>query len=572
MKRHLLVPALIILPLAGCGTDVTSPSATFLSCTFGEPTRPGVGDVLHVSGEEHWDVCLSGDVSAEYVYVPFYATEDTLGELPLALTGAGIGGVQAEGSSGLQAAEPLFSVRQRPGSLRDFHGRLRLREIRELEPRIRAAPATAVAMDDGSAPAADAPVVGELRDFNVSTTCSGTQVNTGRVVYVSDHAVLYEDTANVATLTAADYEYFGATFDTLVYPVETTHFGAPTDIDQNDRSILFFTRAVNERNDRDPNSPPGSSPITIGFFWSGDLFPTTETDRLQACPASNESEMFYLISPDPNGVIGNAPAISIDQVRNQAIPLIGHEFQHLINASRRLFVNNATTFESPWLNEGLSHAAEELLYLEASGLRTGTNITVQDILESNAPANENFGRYMASNILNFAKYLSRPDTASLMGPPNSLATRGAAWHFLRYAADRSGTSDTTFFFNVVNGTDKGVQNLNGVTGGQTLDWMRDWSVAVYADDEVDTAPRYGVDTWNLRDIYPALEIQGVPVEVYPLRVLTLVNGRTQSSDLTRGRILFRRFGVAAGERAAIHVDAGSGGPPSTLRGSFVRVR
>ncbi|NIP82708.1 MAG: hypothetical protein GWM90_27205, partial [Gemmatimonadetes bacterium] len=201
MKRYLLVPALIILPLAGCGTDVTSPSATFFSCTFSDPTRPGVGDVLHVSGEEHWDVCLSNDVAAEYVYVPFYATEDTLAELSLALTGAGIGGVQAGVSSGLGAAQPLFSVRQRSESRRDFHGRLRLREIRELEPRIRAAPATAVAMDDGSGTAADIPVVGELRDFNTSTTCSGTQVNTGRVVYVSDHAVIYEDTANVRELT-----------------------------------------------------------------------------------------------------------------------------------------------------------------------------------------------------------------------------------------------------------------------------------------------------------------------------------------------------------------------------------
>ncbi|MGK7313544.1 MAG: hypothetical protein ACN0LA_15105 [Candidatus Longimicrobiales bacterium M2_2A_002] len=563
MKRFL--PVLMTAVLAGCGTDVTGPAPSLISCVFGEPITAEVGEVVQVRGAEHQTSCLAGDGASEFLYIPFYATADTSAQLALGITGAGLAGSVAVEQVGLAAAardalRPRFSLDA------GFHNRLRQREIRELEPLIRPAGiAPPVAMDrDGALVAADVPAVGELRDFNVAISCSETDLRTGRVMFVSDHAVVYADTANPATFTSQEFAFFGTTFDTLVHPVEIAHFGAPTDIDANGRSILFFTRAVNELN------PAGSEQVTIGFFWSGDLFPETETDRLEACPAANQSEMFYLIAPDPQGEVG--VEFSLDDVRNLAIPLIGHEFQHLINASRRLFVNQATTFEAPWLNEGLSHAAEELLYLEVSGLRSGTNLTLDSVLTAIAPgdsARAFFNRYMGSNINNFAKFLSRPDTASLMGPPNSLATRGASWNFLRYAADRSGVSDPTFFSGVVNGTDAGIVNLDAVIGsGRTLDWMRDWSVSVFADDNVPgLESRFTVTTWNLRSVY-----QGTNLEEYPLQVESLEGEATSSLDLMAGGTAYIRFGVPADGVGVLHVEAGDGEPPTTLRGSFLRVQ
>src|SRR5205814_2024452 len=57
-------------------------------------------------------------------------------------------------------------------------------------------------------------------------------------------------------------------------------------------------------------------------------------------------------------------------VSHLTVSTTAHEFQHLINASRRLYVNTtATDFEEVWLNEGLSHVAEELLfYNQSAGL------------------------------------------------------------------------------------------------------------------------------------------------------------------------------------------------------------
>ncbi|MFO7892446.1 MAG: hypothetical protein R6U63_01825 [Longimicrobiales bacterium] len=559
-----IFPALIAVVLAGCGTDVTGPSSSLLSCVFGDPVHSEVGEVLQVRGTGHDAMCLAGDGSTEYLYVPFWATADTSRQLNLGLTGAGVGDVADAADFGvvsIDVADPTLALFDRRRRVRDyaFHDRLRAREIEELGPMIRAGAAPAAALAPVATP--DVPAVGEMRDFNVAISCTETDIRTGEVMDVSDHAVVYADTGNPADLTPDDYRYFGLTFDTLVHRVETAYFGEPTDIDGNGRAILFFTRAVNERN------PRGAEAVTIGFFWSGDLFPENATDRLQACPASNHSEMFYLIAPDPTGEAG--AAFTLDDVRHLAIPLIGHEFQHLINASRRLFVNNADTFEAPWLNEGLSHVAEELLYFDVARLQTGRNLNIDSVRNARAPADTFFNRYMGANFNNFAKYLSRPDTASLMGEANDLSTRGAVWNFLRYAADRSALSDTAFFFDLVNGTGAGVSNLNTVLGGDdAFDWMRDWTVSVFADDRVEgLEPRFRSETWNLRSIY-----EGSTLNRFPLRVSTLGNGESTTVDLLAGGATFNRFGVRADGRAALHVEAGGRAPPSTLRGSFLRIR
>jgi hypothetical protein len=556
MKRA--SPILVAVVLAGCGTDVTGPSSSLLACVFGQAMSPSAGQVIQVRGPDNQGVCLNGGTGAEFVFIPFNGASGDGNALNLELTGAGVSdpGTLGLGRTGLGPRISLGAARQ-PGYVMDraFHHRLRRSEVEELEPRIR--PGTVAALR--SSVAADVPNLGELRDLNVATSCDGSDIRTGEVVYISDHAVIMEDTANADNLTAADYAYFGETFDTLIYTVETGHFGAPTDIDDNQRAILFFTRAVNERN------PGGSQTLTIGFFWSGDLFPRTGSERLQACAASNESEMFYLVTPDPDGEVG--VAVTRDQVRDYAIPLIGHEFQHLINASRRLFVNNANTFEDGWLNEGLSHVAEELLFLAVAGLSTGSNWGIEDIRDANAV--DSFNRYMGGNFNNLGGYLERPDTASLMGDAVLLATRGASWSFLRYAADRSGRSDEQFFFDVVNGTEAGLDNLDDVVGsGAARDWIRDWTVSLYADDFVDgIEPRFSSTTWNWRSIF-----EGSTLGTYPLNVRDLVSGETSSTNLPAGGAIFNRFGIAAEGRAVIHVHTDESRLPATLRGSFLRVR
>ncbi|HSH46148.1 MAG TPA: hypothetical protein VK966_09845, partial [Longimicrobiales bacterium] len=450
----------------------------------------------------------------------------------------------------------------RPREDAAFHAALRRQEASEMSRRIRSAPPTApFARDPGPARsvAADVPVTGDLLDLNVSVSCSVDDVRTGRVVYVSENAVVVADTANPDGLTAADYAHFGVTFDTLIHPVSVEHFGAPTDMDDNGRSILFFTRAVNEL------TPPDADVYTAGFFWSGDLFPEEDTPRANACPSGNQAEMFYLLTADPDGEAGMK--FEADFIRTSGLATVAHEYQHLINASRRLWINDASTFERPWLNEGLSHVAEELMFYAAAGLSPGANLT-SDGLRDAPNGIAAFNAYMGRNFSNLAAYMEAPDTASLMGQ-DRLATRGAAWSFLRYAADRSGRGDGAFFFDAVNGRAAGLEHLRQVLGEDPLPWMQAWSVALYADDAVPgIAPRHTLPSWNFRDLYPESSI-----EAFPLSVVALGDAAAHDVSLLPGGAVFARFGIGYGERGTLHVEAGGGKePPSTLRGTFLRTR
>lgn len=581
-----LFPILLLSGLAACGTDVSGPSAALFSCAFDAPSTLSVGEVIQTRGQEN-TLCIgaSGAEPADFAYIPFFGAtppaDDDESDVSLAFElqalGAGVRPASASASTHPPlphdsqdrvvllegAAGPGGAVAPGGSPARDteFHDWLRRREIEELTPLIRPGPSALRSglRGDTRVAGVTVPQVGDLRTYNVSISCSEEDLRTGRVMHVSEHAIVVADTANPAAgLTPQDYAYFGVTFDTLVYPVETAHFGVPADIDDNGRAILFFTRAVNERN------PSGSRVVTIGFFWSGDLFPEEASGRLEACPAGNDAEMFYLLAPDPGGVAGRE--FSLEDVRRLAIPLIGHEFQHLVNASRRLFVNDAVTFEDPWLNEGLSHAAEELLFFEAAGLEPARNLTEEDIRAAPNGVSA-FNEYMAGNLSNFNRYLSAPDTASLMGP-DLLATRGAAWAFLRYAADRTQRGDEAFFFDLVNSRVAGLDNLGEVLGADTpLDWMRDWTVAVYADDFVPgVAERFTLPSWDLRSVYA-----GTTVGSYPLEVLQLSDD-PRSVELIPGGTVYTRFGVDAGEQAVVHVNAGGVPLPASLRGSLIRVR
>ena len=109
------------------------------------------------------------------------------------------------------------------------------------------------------------------------------------------------------------------------------NFGAPCDIDDNGKIAILFTRAVNEL------TPANSPSFVGGFFFPRDLFPAHAAPTFDVCATSNEGEMFYMLVPDPTGAInGNVPA----RLRRQLTTgILAHEFQHLINAGRRMYVN-----------------------------------------------------------------------------------------------------------------------------------------------------------------------------------------------------------------------------------------
>jgi len=412
--------------------------------------------------------------------------------------------------------------------------------------------------------ASAAPQVGDIMTFNVGSDdpCSSIQKRGARVVAISQQAIVVADTLNpTGGFTAADYQRFATRFDTLVYPLDVGNFGQPTDIDNNGKIILFFTRAVNEL------TPANSSSYVGGFFFGRDLFPTTTTQTAQGCAGSNVAEMFYLLAPDPTGQVnGNVRRTGfVDSVTTS---VIAHEFQHLINASRRLYITpNVTDFEEGWLDEGLAHIAEELLFYRESNLGPRSNLALSALQASTQTKNA-FNEDMASNAGRYRSYLLKPSENSPFRGDDSLETRGATWSLLRYLADRKATSasasDAPTWQALVSTARTGIANLSAVFGNDLQTRVLDWNIAHYTDDLVTgVSAELTHPSWNFHNIYPALSGTG---NTYPLKVDNLSSAGA-TGTLIGGAAAYYRFSIPAGTTAKIKLTA-----PGLVGAQVIRVR
>ncbi len=423
--------------------------------------------------------------------------------------------------------------------------------------------------------AADVKVGDVLRlNVNANVACSSADTKSGRVAAVGTKSIIVSDTENpTGGYTDTEYAAIAATFDTLVFPMDTTAFGAPSNISGYGKIILFYTRAVNAL------TPSGAGYTIGGFFFARDLYPKTAKNGLAACAASNEAEMFYLLAPDPNGTV-NSNKRTKDEVTLLNLTTIAHELQHLINSSRRLYVNTgARPNEETWLDEGLSHVAEELLYFRITNVTSRQNLSLTDVA-GNATRSDQFRNYASQNFSRFYSYLVAPEVNSPYAPNDSLATRGAIWNFLRYAAGRQGASgEASFLRSLVNSNTTGVANLQSVlSGSQFADYLRDWSVSLIADDfslatTAALSSSYVMPSWNFRSIYPGLRFSGgTALGVYPIASRSLLSGSPQRVLLAGGTSSFVRFGIPAGRSAIVTVSSNGALPPSTLKYALVRLR
>jgi hypothetical protein len=407
------------------------------------------------------------------------------------------------------------------------------------------------------------PQVGDLFTINVSSqdACNQIENRSARVAAIGTQSIVLADTQNPAGgFTTADYQRFAARFDTLVHPLDVTNFGAPADIDQNRKIVLLFTTAVNAL------TPRGSTSYVAGFFFNRDLFPKVDAGNLDGCAGSNYSEMFYLLAPDPTGLVnGNVrPTSFVDSVTTS---VLAHEFQHLINASRRLYVTQgAEEFEVTWLNEGLSHIAEELLFYREAGLAPRQNIDSIALRSSNK-IRIAFNTDMSSNASRYRSFLAKPSENSPFSLDDSLETRGATWNLLRNLADRkagSGTSDAATWQALVNSTKVGLPNLSTVFGSDIAAKVRDWNVSHYTDDIVSGLPaEHTQPSWHWHSVFKALAGSG---PAYPLQTLTL-SGGAASGTLIGGAVAYYRFSIPANTTASITLSA-----PGPVDARIVRIR
>ena len=346
-------------------------------------------------------------------------------------------------------------------------------------------------------------------DVLASNLCTNYATVRAVVKAVGKKSQIVQDvTASTNGFTAADFTAIAAEFDDLTYKTDTTWFGSPTDINKDGRITILYTPEVNKF------TPKGSSSYIGGFFWGGDLFTQQDYASVNppiSCPQTNEQEIFYLLAADPTGEFSDARSTAL--VRQATRGTIAHEFQHMINQGRRQFDPAVTDFEVDWLNEGLSHFAEEAVGRAARGFGDFQSLSSADV-KANA---DDYNAYFQQNLARFSTWLARPDTSSPISSraDRDLAPRGAAWALLRYTADQFAPGNARAFFRqLVGGPKTGVTNLVQHAGVSFDQIIGGWLIANYADNlgipNLDA--RYSYVSWNIRDAVSGARQAGT----YPL--------------------------------------------------------
>lgn len=553
--------------------NVAVPLSGLPDCSTGARTFE-VGTPQVFSGSETAAICLPGN--AEYSMVVVNTGETAAASLQTRVSAAGVRNPQGP---------PTPLLAPEPGPVRltlneAFHQHLRGEISARLEPRL-AAGVDALLPTAPSLQASE----GQILNFNVesgsSDGCSADNIDRRgtRVRLVTDRAIIVEDTLNpTGGFTQADYVEFGNLFDDEIWPLVTSTFGEPTDIDNNGKVFIVFTMGVNQRRENS-DLPSYRGSYVGGFFFNRDLFATSGRG---ACKGSNAGELFYMLVPDPNGVVqgkdalGEYPArqFSLDAVKKSTPGVLVHEFQHLVNDSRRLHITKSLVWEETWLNEGLSHIAEELMFYDQANLQPRQNLGSAAFLDQTA--RDEFERFQLANLDRLAAMLRQPAQTSLMGA-DLLQTRGAAWFFLRYMADRRGGDETALWRSLVrDAKTSGLENIQRVLGEDPRPWIADWAAAVYLDDisGLTVPPKYQILSWNFRNLYPASGNfwPGSFVQVYPLAVSSLSATNGQTHSLQGGATLYLRTNVVLGGMGSVRLTVANLPPPSRLKAMVTRLR
>ncbi len=415
-----------------------------------------------------------------------------------------------------------------------------------------------------------------------SLSCSVSTPIDGVVKTVGQNFVIVEDPAAAGLLSAADYQDLDAELDDFVAPVDHSYFGNPADLDGNGRTIAFFTRQVNRL------TPPGSQGIVIGFFTNVDLADPVD------CPSGNEAEIIWLIAPDPDGEVG--PPVSTAFVKQIARGLVAHEFQHLLNAQQRVTLGNGTfaDTEDSWLNEGMSHIAEEVSGFHRIGLGPRANRGYAEFGASQAGIDV-FGDFHVSNFANVETYLSAPNSVGALTVAGAdFGTRGYGYTFLRWLGDRYGPSGSggilpgsnedmlfrelstggpTHLFGIPN-----VLRAINVVSGESPTWddvLSEYFAAPASDDAgTGVPPEVQFSTWDLPRLYQELGAAGVLSGGYPLSPSGVAMGTgtsaTNNFDLLSSTAKYFRFS-ATGAHPSMTVELTASSGANVPNGARARV-
>lgn len=405
----------------------------------------------------------------------------------------------------------------------------------------------------GPAPtvAAAPPTLGSSRNFSVcpNLACSGAfKTVTATAQVVTAHLALYVDDQTPPGLVQADLDSLGALFETRLYALDTAAFGRESDIDGNGVVMVLMTPAVNQLVDAATCQTSG---FIAGFFFGLDLDPNARFDS-----RSNQGEVFYSMVADSAGTFSCAHSTA--SVKNQVPVTFIHEFQHMISYNQHVLVRHGAT-EALWLNEGLSHFAEEM------GGRSFTPI-------------DSF--YVRGDLYNGYQYLEAPQTHALVGVLGigGLAERGGYWLFVRYLVDQFGAGLTRALEAT---TLTGTANVAAQTGQPFDQTVSRWALAqwVWGLPGLTVPPELRYTSWDFRATYDSLSV-AIPSRFplpYPLVPLVAAGPLVSVSDqLHAGSGYYVRAlqGPGAGGFALLFGDGTGHGLSAGLapRLSIIRIR
>jgi hypothetical protein len=511
-------------------------------------------------------VPAAGSGGAEYLYLAVSGTGQqsaTPVAGPYAVTGAPLPQVVPEQAP---LPSPLLSAFKPAQTAEQFHMMLRQREramasdprLAVLRARLGRAPSLAVTP----------PQLGDQKTFFVcrTITCDAPFASvTATAQEVSGKVAIFVDNAATTdqTYSAADLTNIGALFDNYLYPIDTTNFGRESDIDNNGFVEVLMTPQINKLS----GNCSQTRSVILGYFFSLDLEPTLAN--------SNAAEIFYSIVPDPNNTSCQiSTAFAKDNLGSTFI----HEFQHMISYNRHVLVAKGQS-EDTWLNEGMSHYAEEL---GGRLIKDQNNPLLQ-------PGENTLGQFVFSNYSNAYNYLRSPETVALIESDQSNGTlneRGANWLMVKWLGNQFGTTtpdstqflvpSTDFTLKLENTSLVGAANVAQQAGVPFPDLVTYWQAANYLDNLpgfTPLNPRLQYVGFNLRAALAQLaRTPAFPVVPDSTRTGTY----QQAGTLQQGSAHDVRIVQAAGAPAVQFKLSGLSGAPIsptlTPRVGLVRIR
>ena len=370
-----------------------------------------------------------------------------------------------------------------------------------------------------------------------------------RLKYTGARVYVYEDIGVASGFSASEYAKFGTLFDDVLYPIDTAAFGFPSDVDGNGHIIVLLSQKINQLTSRAECTASGA--YVAGYFFGYDLTNGS---------GSNRSEVFYSVAPDSTAQFSCAHRKS--QVGTQTPTTFIHEFQHMISYNQHVLLRQGQA-EVTWLNEGLSHIAEELgsKYYEAKyPAPSGRTVATQLFPDSSQG-------FINPNFRNAYFYLLAPRQQSVttFAALGTLEERGAAWLFLRWLGDQKGDQ---IYKQLVGTTRRGTDNVSAAAGEPFPALFGDFGIATYTDS-IDGVPRtavperYRFRSRNTRQIFGRL----FPLRPNPIATTQLGCAGAATQRMLQGTSSYFLTGAPAGcsgTRLSMTADEGSALPPTLL--------